>query len=166
MRALSKDPDQRYATADAFGRELQQIRKSLHPSVSTAQLDETRFASTMVMKALHQDLQQTQAGAKPATRGGTLRHRATQPAEMADPRRCRRTRARGRRGICRDVERDLTGWCESVADDRSEFGFGRNPGRNTAANDDGRDGAACHQRQRRHQRPRTFRRQSPRHPRQ
>jgi serine/threonine-protein kinase len=66
MRALSKDPDQRYATADAFGRELQQIRKSLHPSVSTSQLDETRFASTMVMKALHQDLQQTRMGAKTA----------------------------------------------------------------------------------------------------
>src|SRR5262245_12410648 len=64
MRALSKDPDQRYATADAFGRELQQIRKSLHPSVSTSQLDETRVASTMVMKALHQDLQQTRVGAK------------------------------------------------------------------------------------------------------
>ncbi len=70
MRALSKDPDQRYATADAFGRELQQIRKSLHPSVSTSQLDETRFASTMVMKALHQDLQQTRMGAKPATAAG------------------------------------------------------------------------------------------------
>jgi serine/threonine-protein kinase len=63
MRALSKDPDERYATADAFGRELQQIRKSLHPSMSTSQLDETRFASTMVMKALHQDLQQTRLGA-------------------------------------------------------------------------------------------------------
>jgi serine/threonine-protein kinase len=67
MRALNKDPDQRYATADAFGRELQQIRKSLHPSVSTSQLDETRFASTMVMKALHQDLQQTRVAGKAGT---------------------------------------------------------------------------------------------------
>jgi serine/threonine protein kinase len=60
MRALAKDPERRFPTADAFGRELQQIRKSLHASVSISQLDETRFADTMVMKALHQDLQQTQ----------------------------------------------------------------------------------------------------------
>jgi serine/threonine-protein kinase len=75
MRALSKDPDQRFATADAFGRELQQIRKSLHPSVSTSQLDETRFASTMVMKALHQDLQQ--AGGKTGTLAGATKISAT-----------------------------------------------------------------------------------------
>jgi eukaryotic-like serine/threonine-protein kinase len=83
MRALSKDPDQRFATADAFGRELQQIRKSLHPSVSTSQLDETRFASTMVMKALHQDLQQTRTGSKTGTLAGGTKVGAAPPARPA-----------------------------------------------------------------------------------
>ena len=57
MRALAKNPDDRFPTADALGRELQMLRKGLPASVSTAALDETRFASTQMMKALHEDLQ-------------------------------------------------------------------------------------------------------------
>lgn len=65
MKALQKDPAERYQTADALGRELQNIRKTLHPSVSKPNMDETRFASTQVMKALHEDFQKSRAaGAK------------------------------------------------------------------------------------------------------
>jgi hypothetical protein len=63
MKALSKDPAERFPTADALGRELQNIRKNLKPSQSTVPLDETRFASTMVMKQLHEDIQKAKAGA-------------------------------------------------------------------------------------------------------
>jgi serine/threonine-protein kinase len=63
MKALSKDPAERFPTADAFGRELQNIRKNLKPSQSTVPLDETRFASTMVMQQLHEDIKKAKAGA-------------------------------------------------------------------------------------------------------
>jgi len=65
MKALAKDPAARFATADALGRALQAVRKTIHPSVSTAQLDETRFASTTVMKALHEDFQAARSGTLP-----------------------------------------------------------------------------------------------------
>jgi len=65
MKALQKDPADRFQTADELGRELQNIRKGLHPSVSKPNMDETRFASTQVMKALHEDFQKSRAsGAK------------------------------------------------------------------------------------------------------
>src|SRR6478609_159123 len=57
MKALAKKPEDRWPSADALGRELQIIRKSLPAAASTAELDETRFASTQMMKALHEDLQ-------------------------------------------------------------------------------------------------------------
>jgi serine/threonine-protein kinase len=56
-KALAKKPEDRWPSADALGRELQMIRKSLPAATSTAELDETRFASTQMMKSLHEDLQ-------------------------------------------------------------------------------------------------------------
>ncbi len=80
-KALQKDPDARFPTAEALGRELQSIRKSTHPSMSNARMDETRFASTQVMKALHGDFQKIQAANKPPT---TVRT-AAQDAELTRP---------------------------------------------------------------------------------
>lgn len=57
MKALAKRPEDRWATAAALGAELQLIRRSVPAAQSTAELDETRFASTQMMKALHDDLQ-------------------------------------------------------------------------------------------------------------
>src|SRR5262249_19039273 len=37
----------------------------LHPSASKPNMDETRFASTQVLKALHEDFEKMKAGAKP-----------------------------------------------------------------------------------------------------
>jgi serine/threonine protein kinase len=65
MKALQKDPANRFQTADALGRELQNIRKGLHPSASKPNMDETRFASTQVLRALHDDFEKSRAGAKP-----------------------------------------------------------------------------------------------------
>jgi serine/threonine-protein kinase len=56
-RALAKSPDQRWASADALGRELQSIRRTLPAAASTAELDATRFASTQMMKSIHEDFQ-------------------------------------------------------------------------------------------------------------
>jgi serine/threonine protein kinase len=56
MRALQKDPAERFQSASALGAELQNIRRNLKPAASM-QMDETRFASTQVMKALHEDFQ-------------------------------------------------------------------------------------------------------------
>ena len=57
MKALAKRPEDRWNTAAALGSELQLIRRAVPASQSTAELDETRFASTQMMKALHDDLQ-------------------------------------------------------------------------------------------------------------
>jgi predicted Ser/Thr protein kinase len=66
MKALQKDPANRFQTADAMSRELQNIRKGLHPSVSKpSNMDETRFASTQVLRALHDDFEKARTGAKP-----------------------------------------------------------------------------------------------------
>ena len=62
MRALQKDPADRYQTADALGRDLQTVRKELHPSLSRGDLDETRLAGTEMMKVLH-DYQRGRSGA-------------------------------------------------------------------------------------------------------
>src|SRR5215510_16567004 len=65
MKALAKDPASRFQTADAMGRELQNIRKGLHPSVSKPNMDETRYASTQVLRALHDDFERGRSGVKP-----------------------------------------------------------------------------------------------------
>jgi serine/threonine-protein kinase len=67
-RALQKDPTKRIAKADEFGRELQWIRKALQASGELAPMEETKFASTQVLKALHEDLQKQPTGtASPRT---------------------------------------------------------------------------------------------------
>jgi serine/threonine protein kinase len=55
-RALEKDRDRRFQSAEELGRELQLIRKSQQLSAPPP-MDETRFASTNVLKALHDDRQ-------------------------------------------------------------------------------------------------------------
>jgi serine/threonine-protein kinase len=65
MKALQKDPANRFQTADEMSRELQNIRKHLHPSASKPNMDETRFASTQVLRALHDDFEKARTGAKP-----------------------------------------------------------------------------------------------------
>ena len=52
----AKDRDRRFQTAEELGRELQLIRKT-HQLSRLPPMDETRFASTKVLKALHDDLQ-------------------------------------------------------------------------------------------------------------
>jgi len=48
-----------------MSRELQNIRKHLHPSASKPNMDETRFASTQVLRALHDDFEKARTGTKP-----------------------------------------------------------------------------------------------------
>src|SRR5262249_28484748 len=67
MKALEKDPANRFQTADAMGRELQQIRKALLPSASKPTIDETRFASTQVLRALNDDFEKLRVGPKRST---------------------------------------------------------------------------------------------------
>ena len=61
-KALEKDRDRRYQTAEELGRELQLIRKT-HQLNAPPPMDETRFASTNVLKALHDDRQKQDQGA-------------------------------------------------------------------------------------------------------
>lgn len=61
-RALHKDRDRRYQTAEELGRELQLIRKTQQLS-NLPPMDATRFASTNVLKALHDDRQKQEHGA-------------------------------------------------------------------------------------------------------
>jgi serine/threonine protein kinase len=61
-KALEKDRDRRYQTAEELGRELQLIRKT-HPLNAPSPMDATRFASTNVLKALHDDRQKQDSGA-------------------------------------------------------------------------------------------------------
>ena len=60
-RALCKDRDKRFQTAEELGRELQLIRKTQHLS-NLPPMDATRFASTNVLKALHDDRQKEGQG--------------------------------------------------------------------------------------------------------
>ena len=69
MKALAKKPEERFLSASSLGLELQMIRKSLPASTSTAELEETRFASTQMMKSLHEDLQKLRD--ESPTGGGT-----------------------------------------------------------------------------------------------
>ena len=55
-KALEKDRDRRYRSAEELGRELQLIRKT-HQLTPPPPMEETRFASTNVLKALHDDRQ-------------------------------------------------------------------------------------------------------------
>ena len=57
LKALAKNPDDRFAKADALSRELQMIRRSLPAAGTPAELEETRFANTQMIKQLHEDLQ-------------------------------------------------------------------------------------------------------------
>ncbi|HJU41756.1 MAG TPA: serine/threonine-protein kinase [Vicinamibacterales bacterium] len=60
-RALEKDRDKRFQTAEELGRELQLIRKT-HQLSSLPPMEATRFASTNVLKALHDDRQKEDRG--------------------------------------------------------------------------------------------------------
>src|SRR5688572_25796658 len=60
-RALCKDRDKRFQTAEELGRELQLIRKTQNLS-NLPPMDATRFASTNVLKALHDDRQKEDRG--------------------------------------------------------------------------------------------------------
>ena len=54
-RALAKEPGDRFPNAGEFGKELQIIRRSIQASASESHgLDETRFANSAEMAALHQ----------------------------------------------------------------------------------------------------------------
>jgi serine/threonine protein kinase len=75
-KALEKDRDRRYQSAEELGRELQLIRRT-HQLSAPPPMDATRFASTNVLKALHDDRQKEQGG--PANR--TLQ----QPAPVTTP---------------------------------------------------------------------------------
>jgi serine/threonine protein kinase len=60
-RALEKDRDKRFQTAEELGRELQLIRKTQQLS-NLPPMDATRFASTNVLRALHEDRQKEDKG--------------------------------------------------------------------------------------------------------
>ncbi len=67
-RALAKEPGDRFPTAGEFGKELQIIRRSIQAAATDAHgLDETRFASSSEMAALHQQLEQDAAAKSAAT---------------------------------------------------------------------------------------------------
>ncbi|HEX6163092.1 MAG TPA: serine/threonine-protein kinase [Vicinamibacterales bacterium] len=75
-KALEKDRDRRYQTAEELGRELQLIRRT-HQLNAPPPMDATRFASTNVLKALHDDRQKED---------GTLGNRTLQqPPIVAQP---------------------------------------------------------------------------------
>ena len=83
-RALEKDPDKRTPKAEELGRELQSIRKTLQASGSVAPMEATRYASTQVLKALHDDLQRQSGGATAsAARTEAATVRETPPAAAA-----------------------------------------------------------------------------------
>ena len=73
-RALEKDRDKRFQTAEELGRELQLIRKT-HQLSNPPPMDATRFASTNVLKALHDDRQKEDKG--------LARDKTLQPAPSA-----------------------------------------------------------------------------------
>jgi serine/threonine-protein kinase len=83
-RALQKDPTKRIAKAEEFGRELQWIRKALQASGELAPMEETKFASTQVLKALHEDLQKQPTGtSSPKTAGTTPRTTSERVASLS-----------------------------------------------------------------------------------
>jgi serine/threonine protein kinase len=74
-KALEKDRDRRYQTAEELGRELQLIRKT-HQLNAPPPMDATRFASTNVLKALHDDRQKEE---------GTLGNKTLQQPPVSVP---------------------------------------------------------------------------------
>ena len=60
--ALEKDRERRTPKAEDLGRELQRIRQSLLASGDLPPMEATRYASTNVLKALHDDRQKEAAG--------------------------------------------------------------------------------------------------------
>ena len=74
-KALEKDRDMRFQTAEELGRELQLIRKT-HQFSPPPPMDETRVASTNVLKALHDDRQK---------QSGTLANKTLQQPPPAVP---------------------------------------------------------------------------------
>jgi eukaryotic-like serine/threonine-protein kinase len=83
-RSLQKDPTKRIAKAEEFSRELQWIRKALLASGELAPMDETKFASTQVLKSLHEDLQKQPTGTsipKTAARPKTAERVASVPEQ-------------------------------------------------------------------------------------
>jgi len=78
-KSLEKDRDRRYQTAEELGRELQLIRKT-HQLNAMPPMEATRFASTNVLKALHDDRQKQDQG--------TLGNKTLQvpPPAVAQPR--------------------------------------------------------------------------------
>lgn len=62
-RALEKDPERRTPRAEDLGRELQFVRQTLLASGELPPMDATRYASTNVLKALHDDRQKQGTGA-------------------------------------------------------------------------------------------------------
>ncbi len=65
-RALEKDRDRRFRSAEELGRELQLIRRT-HQLSAPPPMEETRFASTNVLKALHDDRQKQDGTARNRT---------------------------------------------------------------------------------------------------
>lgn len=81
-KALEKDRDKRYQTAEELGRELQLIRKT-HQLNAPAPMDETRLASTNVLKALHEDRLKQDGAAAPANKTLQTPHAAVPAAAAA-----------------------------------------------------------------------------------
>lgn len=81
-RALEKDPERRTRKPEDLGRELQSIRQSLLASGDLPPMDATRYASTNVLKALHDDRQKQATG---AIRDRTHEGVAPVPAAAAPP---------------------------------------------------------------------------------
>jgi serine/threonine-protein kinase len=81
-RALEKDPERRTPKAEELGRELQFIRQSLLAAGELPPMDATRYASTNVLKALHDDRQKQGTG---GIRNRTLEGVAAVPAAKPVP---------------------------------------------------------------------------------
>jgi serine/threonine-protein kinase len=82
-RALEKDVERRTPKAEDLGRELQWIRQALLASGDLPPMDATRYASTNVLKALHDDRQKQSTG---AVGDKTLEGVAAAPVAVAPPR--------------------------------------------------------------------------------
>jgi hypothetical protein len=81
-RALEKDPERRTPKAEDLGRELQFIRQSLLATGELPPMDATRYASTNVLKALHDDRQKHGTS---GIRNKTLEGVAPAPAAVTPP---------------------------------------------------------------------------------
>ena len=81
-RALEKDPERRTPKAEELGRELQFIRQSLLAAGELPPMDATRYASTNVLRALHDDRQKQASG---GVHDKTLEGVAPAPAVVPPP---------------------------------------------------------------------------------